>query len=271
LTDIDVVARVFSSCLKGLWQFSYAQRFQDLFGLSVSLAMNTQCSDATFLEYGGMHPFNKSNSYLLEQIGWRGGVAEPNPSFSRNYAELRHCFFVEAAISPARGNATLFVPAKRRARAAVSQYADLQQPGISIPIQLITLDDLISFSDIPGQITFLSADTEGGELETLLAYPYLAQRVRSICIEYGESRDLIAFELSALGYRRVLHAVSGIDDWYVSEAIVTMPRRQDYELAVDLGSIRKKLEALSLPSQGFDEQRREAQALQMLEKIESDL
>jgi FkbM family methyltransferase len=269
MTLHKVVAPVFAASLKLLWQCSYSQRFQDVFAVAISLVAGVRPSQATYIEFGGMHPYNNSNSYLLEQLGWQGVVAEPNPAFFSSFKQLRSCRFVAAAISEKRGAATLFVPAKRRARAALSGYADLNSDGKSIPIELITLEDLVIASQISDQITFLSADTEGGELETLLAYPSLSKRVRSICIEYGSSRDSIYRCLSGLGYQRAFAEVSGEDDWYVREDVLASPGLSPDEVLKELAVMKTRLESRSLPSPGFDDERRERKAHRMISLIEN--
>lgn len=261
-------SRLFSASLKALWSFSYSQRFQDIFAVSIALQMGREAGQPSYLEFGGMHPYNNSNSYLLEQLGWEGAVAEPNPAFNTSFQQFRNCRFVEAAISDHRGQATLFVPAKRRARSALSRFADQQNDGKSIPVKLITLEDMIVYSEINEAITFLSADTEGGELETLLAYPSLSQRVRSICIEYGSSRSAIYEALSCLGYRRIFVEASGEDDWYVMQDVNTSPVLSTVELGKELDRMKELLQSRSLPSPGFDEDRRQLQSARMIAAIE---
>lgn len=264
-----IIAPIFAECLKSLWTLSYSQRFQDVFAVSIAFLLGQEGRQASYLEFGGMHPYNNSNSYLLEKLGWQGAVAEPNPAFTTSFEQFRNCQFIEAAISTQRGQSTLFIPSKRRARASLSCYADAQNEGRSISIELITLEDLIAKSLIDDSVTFLSADTEGGELETLLAYPSLPKRVRSICIEVGASRSLIYSALTNLGYCRVFDDVSGEDDWYIHLDVLKSPSMPLSGLSTRLQAMKNLLIANQMPSPGFIDARRSLQADRMITAIEN--
>lgn len=66
---------------------SYAQSGQDRFAFEV-LGRKT---DGTFLDVGAGHVTEKSNSYGLEQIGWRGLCVDLNPQGDK---QLRSSPFV---------------------------------------------------------------------------------------------------------------------------------------------------------------------------------
>lgn len=55
---------------------SYSQCGQDLFAWH----MLGKIDDGTFLDVGANHPIEKSNSYGLEEIGWKGVLIENDPN-----------------------------------------------------------------------------------------------------------------------------------------------------------------------------------------------
>lgn len=54
----------------------HAQAMQDLFALWSSGCAQT----GWFVEFGALNGIPVSNSFLLEQLGWQGIVAEPHPN-----------------------------------------------------------------------------------------------------------------------------------------------------------------------------------------------
>lgn len=218
---------LFFQTLDTFCTWSASQSFQDIFALWASLLIDSRlraCSKHTFVEFGGMHPINNSNSYLLEMLGWDGGVSEPNPAFSGLFKTHRKCYFSQAGIGSEAGKTQLYVP-KRRAR-ATTFLDNLKGPDSEMEvheIEIITLSTFVNRMGI-GAITFLSADTEGGEYNTLRTFKGIQETLASFCIEVDKlsEQELIESRLyfEEKGFTHVFPEISGADDWYIKGALI---------------------------------------------------
>lgn len=217
----------FFQALDAFCPWSASERFQDIFALWVSLLIDSRlsaCTKHTFVEFGGMHPFNNSNSYLLEMLGWCGGVSEPNPAFGNLFKTHRRCYFQQAGIGPKPGKMQLYVP-KRRAR-ATTFLDNLKGPDSEVrshEIEIVTLSTFVNQIGISA-ITFLSADTEGGEYNTLKAFRSIQESLASFCIEIDKlsEQDLNESRVyfKEKGFARIFQEISGVDDWYIKKALI---------------------------------------------------
>ena len=57
-------------------------------------------------------------------------------------------------------------------------------------VETISLDDLLDQYNAPGEIQFLSPDTEGSELEILRAYSFGCRRIHSIYLQHNYARKV---------------------------------------------------------------------------------
>jgi hypothetical protein len=219
---------LFLQTLDTLCAWSASQSFQDIFALWASLLIDSMLrasSQHAFVEFGAIHPINNSNSYLLEMMGWSGGVSEPNPAFGSLFKTHRKCYFSQVGIGAQAAKTQLYVP-KRRAR-ATTFLDNLRGPDSEMEvheIEIITLSTFINRMGI-GAITFLSADTEGGEYNTLKAFRGIQDNLASFCIEVDKlsEKDLNESRIyfKEKGFARVFEEISGADDWYIKETLIS--------------------------------------------------
>jgi FkbM family methyltransferase len=202
---------------------SYAQRFQDLWALwECGLAGN-----GYFVEFGAQHGLYGSNTYLLEQLGWEGVVAEPHPDFGDELRHARRCAISTKCVYDRSGETVRFQAVKGRpALSTIEGFGDdlrrdLRSDYTVHDVETISLNDLLTESSAPREIQFLSVDTEGSELRILRAYDFSRHDIACICVEHNyHQRDDLLELLTKHGFRRKWPTLSGQDDWYVNDAVI---------------------------------------------------
>lgn len=195
------------------------QLFQDLWALWNA----GEKRDGYFVEVGAADGVFLSNTYMLEQLGWTGVLAEPNPRFAEKL-KRRRCIVSNLCVSARSGDAVPFLAAEmgELSRLASVAFTDKheerrQQGAEHIQVRTVTLDDLLEQHGAPRRIDYLSVDTEGAELEILGAFDFERWDVAAITVEHNHTpaREALYDLLTAKGYRRQFPELSQFDDWYV--------------------------------------------------------
>jgi FkbM family methyltransferase len=165
-----------------------------------------------FVDLGGGHPIDGSNTYFLEnRLGWRGLIIEPNKSSFELLDEIRTSKVIKRAISSSSGMQKKFRFDNKDLGGFVGDEYDnnLQNRGNELEaaeIETITTyslnDTLIEFQS-PKNMDFLSLDVEGAELEVLIGIDFECFKWRCMTIE-RLNLDA-ALLLDAQGYIQVHH------------------------------------------------------------------
>jgi FkbM family methyltransferase len=201
---------------------SYSQRLQDLWALWES-GFST---DGYFVEFGALNGRDFSNSYLAEQLGWTGVVAEPHPNYEKHIRAHRNCTISTKCVFDKTGELVEFHAVQGRpALSTVGGFgtddsrSQLREEFVTHQVETITLADLLEEAHAPEVVDYLSIDTEGSELVILRAYDFAARPIRLITVEHNDAhRDELYDFLTSQGYRRKWPDLSGHDDWYVHES-----------------------------------------------------
>ena len=201
---------------------SHGQNMQDLFCLWASGLKH----DGYFVEFGALGGRNVSNSWLLEQLGWNGIVAEPHPGYTETLRKNRACHVSTDCVWTTTGETVTFKAVQGRpALSGIGgiDYDDqqakrgLRDKFTEHKVRTISLVDLLKEFDAPREIDCLSIDTEGSELEILKAFDFSAYRFGTIMAEhsYSSHREPIHEVLNNAGYYRIWTDLSDHDDWFV--------------------------------------------------------
>jgi FkbM family methyltransferase len=198
------------------------QIFQDLWALWTS----GQKTGGYFVEFGAASGVHLSNTWLLEKkMGWSGVLAEPNPRFLDSLQKHRSCTLSTKCVYARTGEELEFVGARSPEFSGLADHLPERDPNKGgadagrFQVQTISLNDLLTEAGAPGVIDYLSADTEGSELEILSAFDFDRWDVRSISVEHNftPAREKLYDLLTGRGYRRVFPELSWFDDWYVKD------------------------------------------------------
>jgi FkbM family methyltransferase len=170
-----------------------------------------------FVEVGANDPMQGSQSWHLEQLGWRGILVEPQPDLAARLRETRTAqVFAVACSSPGNAGQSL---ALHVAGPMSALDRDRMAPG-AIPDEIIkvpvrTLDDLLVEAGAPAPLQFLSVDVEGHELEVLSGFDFARWRPRLILLEDHVS-DLAKHRFMRHARYRLVRRTD-TNGWYVPD------------------------------------------------------
>jgi FkbM family methyltransferase len=201
---------------------SYSQLGQDLDVLNLYSNKRT----GTFIEIGASDGKTLSNTYLLEQLGWKGLCVEPIPEKFELLQKNRHCTTSNKAVYNVSGQHIPFTVATSSLYSGITseidKYHSVKETGTTISIETITLNDLISESGLPSFIEYLSLDTEGSEYEILKAVDFGKYTFGTIHVEHNyimPKRQQIRSLLVSHGYTFVQE--KKWDDYYVHSSLIS--------------------------------------------------
>jgi FkbM family methyltransferase len=171
--------------------------------------------DGFFVEVGANRPRDASQTWHLEQLGWRGVLIEPQPDLAE---DLRHAraaqVFAVACSSPENAGRRMRLHV---AGALSSLDRERMAPGaqaervIDVPVR--TLDEVLREARAPAGFDFLSVDVEGHELEVLGGFDFAHWRPRLLLLEdHVGSLEKHRF-IRAAGYRLIRRVEN--NGWYV--------------------------------------------------------
>jgi FkbM family methyltransferase len=172
-----------------------------------------------FLDVGMADGMRLSNTYMLEEKGWRGIGIDPFPTnpqcrpntiieecavfsypASLNFIRAGCLGGIEQSISPLHLNKI-----KDKPRTTV---------------KAVTLASILDKHNAPNFIEYLSLDVEGAEYDILSTFPFDRYTFGCMTIEhnFGPTRQKIRQLLETHGYKHM----KGVrfDDWYVGEKFV---------------------------------------------------
>lgn len=170
-----------------------------------------------FVDVGANDPHHGSQSWHLEQHGWRGILVEPQPDLAARLRETRKGrVFAVACSSPQNTGRTLSLhlagPMSALDRGRMAPGA-IPEKAMKVPVR--TLDDILEEAGAPAPLQFLSLDVEGHELEVLAGFDVARWRPRLILIEDHVSGLKKHRFLCRLGYRLVRRTEN--NGWYVPQ------------------------------------------------------
>ncbi|MBI3416066.1 MAG: FkbM family methyltransferase [Verrucomicrobia bacterium] len=181
-----------------------------------------------FVEVGANHPTKFSQTWLLEQNGWRGLLVEPLTAKCELLRQQRpgsRVCQVAAGAPEQRGRARFTVAA------GDDMLSGLQaQPGVTTAateeVEVRTLDDLLADAGHP-PLDLVSIDVEGTELDVLRGFDLARHRPRLVLLEDHLQRLSTHRHMLRHGYRLVKR--TGCNNWYVpasAEFSLSSPREQ---------------------------------------------
>ena len=204
-----------------LARHSKAQLFQDLWALWAS----GQRHGGYFVEFGAGDGLKMSNTWLLEvEMGWRGILAEPNPTAIYALRRNRRCQISTRCVYSRSGETLDFLIAEKRELSRLAgidpmdgHEARRREGAVHATVQTISLADLLIEADAPRVIDYMSVDTEGSEMEILEAFDFGRWDIRAISVEHNgtAAREGLFDLLCRAGYRRQWPEMSLFDDWYI--------------------------------------------------------
>ena len=170
-------------------------------------------TDGFFLDVGSGDGIEGSNTFVLEQSGWKGICVDPFPT----HMEGRTCRMEQVVVSSVSGQVVKFHTHSGLGGIAdtLGKWKEEAEKSPAVELTTTTLGEVLAGASAPSFIHFLSLDIEGAELEALRGVPFDKYRFGAMAIEHNDEEpkrsDLLKF-LEEKGYRRV-HSYKQ-DDFY---------------------------------------------------------
>ena len=144
--------------------------------------------EGVFVEVGANDPVAGSQSWLLEQNGWRGVLVEPQASCCEKLRAVRknsQVFQVACSGPDLEGEAELLLAAENGSSALQKQRDTHGTHFVGVErVTVTTLDKVLREAGI-SRIDFLSMDVEGHEIEVMRGFSFEVFRPALILIEDG--------------------------------------------------------------------------------------
>jgi len=187
-----------------------------------------------FVEVGANDPVAGSQTWLLEQNGWRGVLVEPQSAHCeklRRHRPNAQVFQVACSGPEMEGEMDLLL-AEEDGSSTLQKQRDTHGTHFigTERVKVITLDKVLTAAGV-AKIDFLSLDVEGHEIEVMRGLDFKKFSPALILIEDGV-RDLSKHRfLKSRGYKLVKRTT--LNNWYV-------PRDCDFTMS----SLAEKFELL---------------------------
>jgi FkbM family methyltransferase len=168
-----------------------------------------------FVEVGANHPTEGSQTWHLEQAGWKGVLVEPQPDLATFLVTARKAkVFAAACTSPEQAGRELPLHVDgARSGLDRDRMAPGAQAAYTIMVAARTLDSLLEEAEAPTPIDFLSIDVEGHEVEVLSGFDFARWQPYLIMVEDHVGSLRTHGFLKRSGYRLIRRL--GFNGWYV--------------------------------------------------------
>ena len=176
-----------------------------------------------FIECGAHDGVGDSNTYELEQLGWRGLCIEASNAF-HGLRQSRKCSVDNRALWRTDGETIEFQEVSGEAielsgiRQCFGDHWDRNaRPHQIVPKLTVSLPTVLREHGAPSVIEFFCLDTEGSELEILHGHDFGAYKILTMLVEHNgvvKRADELAEFLVPLGYT-LEPPPNSIESWFV--------------------------------------------------------
>ena len=135
--------------------------------------------DPFYVEFRAMDGVIDSQTYLLERMGWKGLLSEPNPKMYSQLTSNRNAFTTDLCVWSKSGKRLKFTVANNPGYSTISSFRSFDKHASKrtikseeIMVSTISLNDLFLKFKVPNSICYLSIDTEGSELDILKEFDF---------------------------------------------------------------------------------------------------
>ncbi|HON07887.1 MAG TPA: FkbM family methyltransferase [Verrucomicrobiota bacterium] len=173
-------------------------------------------SPGYFVEVGANDPFSLSQTWHLEQKGWKGVLVEPLPERADALRKNRpnSQVFQVACGSPENVGEIDFYIGEADQLSSLEKYVD--DPNVNyvktIKVKVMTLDSILDEAKI-SRVDFVSIDTEGTELDVLKGFSLNRWKPKLLLIEDKIHSLKKHFYLKKQNYKLVRR--TGLNNWYI--------------------------------------------------------
>jgi FkbM family methyltransferase len=181
--------------------------------------------DGFFVDVGANEPQKGSQTWFLEERGWRGILIEPQANICDRLRQARprsQVFQVACGAPGAPSQMTLHTAATPGHSGLVKNLVDATTNYVGTEMVMVTtLDAILSQAGNPA-IDFVSMDVEGTQFDVLRGFDLQRHRPKLLLIEDHLYNLKAHRHLGRAGYR--LAKRTGLNNWYV-------PKESDFRPA----------------------------------------
>lgn len=136
-----------------------------------------------FIDVGGNHPIQSSNTYLFEQHNWTGLAIEPQDKLRNLWPSMRKTPCLPYVVGP-ENKMIDFIEgsAEEHGLSGVMGYNKISVKHKIKMIQQKRLEDILKENNI-STVDFLSIDVEGYEMNVLESIHFETADIKVICVE----------------------------------------------------------------------------------------
>lgn len=166
----------------------YSQSKQDTLVIKLMESINKGKNGTApfFVDLAANDALLLSNTYLLEQKGWRGVCIEPNPMYWYRLAAYRTCAIVGAFVGVPEaddGRQVDVVLSNGVFGGIVDEGMDNAGKQSEEKRNLVSINTIFKQTNVPRLIDYLSLDVEGAEFLVMQDFPFDTYTFRFITIE----------------------------------------------------------------------------------------
>jgi FkbM family methyltransferase len=190
--------------------------------------------DGVFVDVGANDPFIDSQSFHLEQLGWRGLLIEPLPDMCELLRKHRKSKVIPFACS-SKENHKKVLPLISFGVCSTLEEKLIHSNKLKkeiIHIETRTLDSILEENNIQPNFDLLSIDVEGHEVELFKGFSIRKWSPKLILLEDHVLNRRKHNFMTENGYQLLLR--SGLNSWYIPDS-----NNWDTSLIAQLEFIRK--------------------------------
>lgn len=161
-----------------------------------------------YLEIGGYHPFQFSNTRALYECGWKGLILEPieelYQTFVKEYGEDEAMMIYNYALTEHDGTIDFYKCSDAVSTSDIEHYNKWKN---TVPYELITVKSIsveTLFLAVGFDFQFMSLDVEGNNYKLFSLLPdALFEKLECVCIEHDNEQDKIKERLLKFGFKEI--------------------------------------------------------------------
>lgn len=178
-----------------------------------------------YVDVGANHPTIESQTWHLEQLGWKGLLLEPIPDYCELLKRERNGTVVQyACSSPENHNKVLkLIAAGGHSTLNSIPIAMGDRSQETIDVTCKTLDSILEENNVPIGFEFISIDIEGHEMEMFKGFTLTKWKPELVLLEDHVISHEKHNHMKSNGYQLILR--TGLNSWYV-------PASEKYNLSL---------------------------------------
>ena len=172
--------------------------------------------DGYYVEVGANHPTAGSQTWHLEELGWKGLLIEPLPRYFELLTKGRKGTVVQyACSSPENHNKVLRLLVAEGGHSTLNAdpVALGTQGEQTIEVTCKTLDSILEQNNAPTGFDFISIDIEGHEMEMFRGFSLSKWKPKLVLLEDHVTDHRKHNHMISNGYQLILR--TGLNSWYV--------------------------------------------------------